>query len=545
MFDQNKKNSYEAVCSFFAWEAARSLKPRSSEEHLLLASLWDHTDRGHLCLGPKSDLLRFAPHEKQLEKLIDAAEEYLSSSYCAFPSTRADFPALPLCFWKGSLYLQRNWIDESRIIRNIRRLISAKSQNFLDLPDTRSALFETLDAQQRQALLQVWKSPFSLIFGGPGTGKSYTIVALLELFLRSHPDAQIAVTAPTGKAVHQLSLRIGRVGGGRIVKKTLHALLGMKKDGSFPSSLSPLPYDLIVADESSMIGAHLMGRFLESIREKSRLILVGDPHQLPSVDAGSVFHDFKHTPLQATYLEKAKRFETRDLSVFVSMLEKPDQVNFREFFEKSASLHFLSLDKISHPDTTVCTLLSKYLEQYSMINNAKSAFAFLARWQILATHIQGPFGVAFFNQHLLEYVSNLRKKVLYLPIITTENNYVKSLYNGTLGVCVRHVNSPEKDHYLFQEGKDLRELPAQPLGEKSGYLLAFCLSVHKSQGSEFDHVLLSLGQESASFGKKILYTAATRAKKSLQILGKEQAFSKILEQDSWRDSLIQEEVASL
>ncbi|MEL7432270.1 MAG: ATP-dependent RecD-like DNA helicase [Chlamydiota bacterium] len=210
----------------------------------------------------------------------------------------------------------------------------------------------------------------------------------------------------------------------------------------------------------------------------------------------------------------------------------------QEFFIKSRSVSFLSTDFSQVETAAFAPFLEEYLQDYQEVESLEEAFLFMSRWQILATHVEGKMGVEFFNELLLRRAIALGKQALYLPIIWTKNDYVKHLYNGMAGIWIRYKNSPEKDQIVFPGEEAPQHLLGKISPKKAPYSLGFCLSVHKSQGSEFDRVLLSLGEGSEVFGKKLLYSAATRAKKKLHILGLKSTFTKTLAEDHWRDSQI-------
>jgi exodeoxyribonuclease V alpha subunit len=334
--------------------------------------------------------------------------------------------------------------------------------------------WEELVWQQLQRL----QGQIEIITGGPGTGKT----TLAAKMIREAPaDLRIAVAAPTGKAAS----RLGSLLGDRAQVGTLHALL--------PKAFYH-PADLIVVDEASMIDASMMGRLLSAIKPKGRLVLMGDPDQLPPVESGALFAEMIDI-VGARRLTRSHRMEE-------GLLQLADQVR-----------------RGILPELTYAT---------DPLQSAIDGF------QLLCPTREG---VRRYNEVLRRHFCR-RGKPVTLPIIICRNDYENGLFNGEVGQihCRDGGRVAADDEAVFGD----RSLPVWML---PSYELAYCLSVHKSQGSEFEKVLLLVPEGSERFGREVLYTAMTRAKSSLEVFGKRADLEEMVARQSVRLSGLKSRVS--
>lgn len=360
-------------------------------------------------------------------------------------------PPIPCVVQEGRyLYLEKNYRYQQQIIEHLMRL-SAHS--------------------------------ISLLLGGPGTGKTYTAAQRVRAF--AHEGLHITLAAPTGKAVAHLECSVRRlIGEDKNVRyKTVHALLK-----------GPLFEDVILIDECSMIDVRLFAKLLSSLHAGTRLILVGDPDQLPPVEAGSIFADIAESDvLPCTRLTQCLRTQQQEIAAFAECIRTSDVAQARAF---------LTEQKIGWIDMALEEGGKRSL--YPLLwEKVKSGVC------ILSCMRQGPFGVDALNAYFHE--QSLREGMKTCPILITRTDHALELYNGDLGTLFT-------DHALFPDRKTdaLRKIPALAL---PSYEMGYCLSVHKSQGSEYDEVFVLVPRGSEVFGREMLYTAATRAKKKVTFGG--------------------------
>ncbi len=487
---------------------------------------------------------------------------------------------------QGRLYLFRYW-EYEKILRE--NLLERKEIVYQDIdlkllqnglkrlfPDDRAD--EGPNWQKIAAIVALHKN-LCLISGGPGTGKTTTVVKVIILLLEQAKGRKlsIALTAPTGKADMRLKESI------LLLKKklpypaeidplipeevsTLHRLLGARR-GSYEfhyNEKHPLPYDIVIVDEASMIDLPLMAKLFQATLPKTKLIFLGDRDQLASIDSGTVFGDIcigqgNHLSLKRSFHEIEgivqeeggkgwnKKSELADCIVFLKKNYRFDSSSGIGLISqainqgageravellKERSKKFQDIFWKSHVGSNALprTLAPIVVREYGPFLKAETpekAFQFFNQFRILCAVRRGPFGLEGMNeliQKILTKEGLIQSQGRWYhgqPIMITENDYQREFYNGDIGIIFSssQSNGDLKAHFLTSQGALRRIAPSRLPRHET----AFVMTIHKSQGSEFDKVLLLLPEKDKEIlTKELLYTGITRAKKYVEIWGKEE-----------------------
>lgn len=459
----------------------------------------------------------------------------------------------PLRLIGSSLYLDRYWRDEVAVAADLRNRAAAAPPPVDDgaLAACLDRLFPaTAEDDQRTAVEVATGRWFSVIAGGPGTGKTTTVAHLLvalheqALAAGTRPPL-VGLAAPTGKAAARLqdavrsaaagfdiseavAERMAHVGG-----STVHRLLGARPGTTrfrYHRGLR-LPHDVIVVDEASMISLTLMARLVEAVRSDARLVLVGDPEQLVSVEAGAVLADVvgpvraPGTPMSGSIcvLRTNHRF-TGALAHLAAAVQAGDDDRV--------------MDVLGDDDPCAAWLpgpepgLTERIRSWSsrLLDAARqgegpAALRVLGQHRVLCAHRHGPDGVSAWNeqveQWLMEGVPALAGEGAWYagrPVLVTANDYSQGLYNGDTGVTVADDG---RVSVMFDDSGQPRAVSPSRLADVE---TVYAMTVHKSQGSEFDQVTFIVPPATSRIlTRELLYTAVTRAKRGLTVVGSEEA----------------------
>jgi exodeoxyribonuclease V alpha subunit len=501
---------------------------------ILLAYLLSMARGGHLCLRKKGGKIFPSPPTPSLEKVLLENFEGLPESICSKDQEASS----PIYLKKNCLYLRKNYLLEKEFLFHLNRL--NKGDFSLKSRDVKGK--ESLSDEQRLAVGRGVKSPLSLISGGPGTGKSFTAIETVRTFLAglSEEDkkgVKIKLGAPTGKAASLLEKnimdQIGSLEG--IECGTLHSFL---KKGLFPKSIF---VDLFLVDEASMVDAELFVRLLTSLQSGGRVIFMGDKDQLPPVEAGGFFADLieiaPSLSIPMTLLTKSLRVEEKALhflsdAILSGSLQK---VKKQPGVEVLPSFQYKEVK-----DQVIAACQDFYnipiKEEFNPLVELKK----LEEFTILNCMRKGPLGSQNLNSLVLEsFLAKISSENrLAIPILIVANDPERGLMNGEVGLLVASFSSLKKGVYTSEDtayfrGKEEGEGVYQMSGAMlPSFELGYCLSIHKSQGSEYSSVMILAPPGSERFGKEILYTAVTRAKKQARLLVEEGTLKTILAQVS-------------
>ncbi|AHI53936.1 exodeoxyribonuclease V subunit alpha [Spiroplasma sabaudiense Ar-1343] len=448
-----------------------------------------------------------------------------------------------LVFDNHKIYSDESWSDEEEIITTIKTITSRANlkptlENFSedDLIQEIEQEIETsfkipnfqYDDFQRAALKSFLSSNILILTGGPGTGKTMVINGMVRLYQKIYGSQNFALGAPTGRAASRITETTN------FKATTIHKLLKASGDDVFEINASnPLDLDLIILDEASMLSNHLFADFLRGTSPVKKLVLVGDVEQLPSVSYGNLFEDLitanKFPTIKLTKIFRQK--ERNGIIELATAISQGQPQNLE--FENLKNIHFLFEENNQ--------INSENLIKTYQALVAKQPVGNLNYLQVICPYYKGELGInnlntiiqKKFNGNLLKGDKIFKKgemkfaindKVMYL-----KNDSTLELSNGDMGI----INLLKFENKKFTSA--LVEFNNRDIVLKnsnfSELTLSYAISVHKSQGSEYNNVILILDPSSNNYflTKKIIYTAITRAKENLYIIGSQESFWKGLE----------------
>lgn len=505
----------------------------------------------------------------------------------------------PLILHDHRLYLYRYWMYQENLARSIRDRLAVEPEPVDEalLREGLERLFPDVEpggiSWQRIAAYTAVTKRFCIISGGPGTGKTATVARILALLLEQAGTKRMrmALAAPTGKAAARLTEVIGRarttVACSDEIKQalptgasTIHRLLGTIPHSPYfrHDEKNPLPVDVVVVDEASMVDLPLMAKLVQAIPHQSRLILLGDKDQLASVEAGSVLGDACDTGRRHGY---SRRFRTdiervtgfafddgdddadetgiRDCVVELrrSYRFDPDSgisrvsaaVNDGDGATASELLVGSRFDDIRWNELPPPRQLSAFLTPHVItgfkdyLNAATPAEAIrrFNEFRILSALREGPYGVAQINS-LVEAILEGEKLIFPdkkwypgRPIMITRNDYSLRLFNGDVGLVLPDPESGGDTMVFFSEADGIiRKLHPLRLPEHE---TVYAMTVHKSQGSEFNTVLMVLPDRlSPVLTRELIYTGITRAREAVTVWGMGNVFRAAVERRIERTS---------
>jgi exodeoxyribonuclease V alpha subunit len=491
----------------------------------------------------------------------------------------------PLRFANGLLYLDRFWRQERVVAEYVDRASSAQPPN-VD-PEALTRAMERLfpasgPDRQRLAAAVAAHRWFSIVAGGPGTGKTTTVARLLAVLQElAGGHLRVALAAPTGKAAARLTEAVTDATSelaaqdqqrlGALTAKTLHRLLGSKRGTRtrfWHDRQNRLPYDVVVVDEASMVSLTMMSRLVEALRTSCRLILVGDPDQLSSVEVGAVLGDLVHRDVPVdcvgaeavssllpadvgalpdderdgamrggvVRLSEVHRF-SREIQDFAEAIRTGSVADLdRVLAEASPAIDSVDVDPgapgfVSQPLQAEVVSAGRRLVAAARAGDAEAALSALSEHRVLCAHREGPYGVARWAGQVETWLSEAidgyaRDGLWYIgrPLLVTANDYQLGLFNGDTGVVVAAAGQPRAA--FAREGRvDL--IGPSRLGDVQ---TVHAMSIHRSQGSQFDAVTVVLPPpESPLLTRELLYTAVTRAKQHVRLIATHAALARAVE----------------
>jgi exodeoxyribonuclease V alpha subunit len=542
-------------------------QPSDDARHLWLAALTSHQwGRGHACL----DLAMLHTHAAGLlgwsNEQANLLPANLAPAAHTLPWAQGDASPLVLSPDGTRLYLRRAWVAEQSIRASIQTRLATPCDVPADLQQRLDDLFPVSSNEpdmQRLACEVAAKHTITLITGGPGTGKTTTVVRLLALLVgASTRDLHIHLAAPTGKAAARLTESISNALAqmpadvqARIPTQaqTLHRLL---QAHSPHASTQQLATDVVVVDEASMVDLEMMARLLQAVPPTVRLILLGDKDQLASVEAGAVMSQLCTGSLlrhQTVTLLHSHRFHAQSgighWAKAVNHNEADNTPALKALWKAAPDwLATLPVQQSIDGDTPQADVTQL---QLASAHDAKLGVGLRYGWRnwlallephrlshahqaqpcsdaqavallkaftefcVLCAVREGPLGVMQINNHV-EHALGLGQGTWYAgrPVMVTRNDYALDLMNGDIGLCLPAPDGVLRVAFPAVEGGVRWVMPSRLESVDT----VFAMTVHKSQGSEFAHVLLVLpAQESPVLTRELVYTGLTRAKQRLTL----------------------------
>jgi exodeoxyribonuclease V alpha subunit len=430
------------------------------------------------------------------------------------------------------LYLDRYWLEEQQVCGDVLRMVSAKPKQISRDLDR---LFPKGFEEQRSAAEVALSQGLTVLTGGPGTGKTTTVARLLAL-LAEGSRLRIALAAPTGKAAARLQEAVqleverlepaDREALAGLHATTLHRLLGSRPDTSARfrhNRGNRLPHDVIVVDEASMASLTMVARLLEAVRPDARLILVGDPDQLPSVEAGAVLADLVdglgETKIAA--LKTSHRFG-ESIGELASAIRSGGADSVIEVLRTGGEhIEWIETDQPAQHLRKVLLPHALRLREAAILGNAEEALRTLADHRLLCAHRRGPFGVRYWNRQMEQWLVEETGEPIWStwyvgrPVLVTANDYGLQLYNGDTGVTV--VRDGALRAVIAGSGR--QDFATSRLSDVD---TMHAMTIHKSQGSQAEEVTVLLPpDDSRLLSRELLYTGVTRAKSRVRLIGPE------------------------
>jgi exodeoxyribonuclease V alpha subunit len=481
----------------------------------------------------------------------------LEQSPLVAPPDADDDDPRPLVLAGHRLYLDRLWRDEQFVAGELLRRAMLDADDWaLGRTDVLDDHFGPLDDGdtnlQRHAATTMLTRSLTLLAGGPGTGKTGTIARMLAVLLQpGGTSRRVALAAPTGKAAARMGDAVFQELAGVGVDSaliadvrptTLHRLLGL---GGRRRSTRPIDADIVIIDEFSMVSLPLMAELLRALPDTTRLVLVGDPDQLASVEAGTVLADIVGARALAATDGRAVEHAPGPLADSIVVLRRPyrfdagsdikalaDAIRTGDLHEVARLLSVgRSVRHIDHDDPLasssgeglrpVLVAAGETTFRRAAAGDAGAALGSISDVRLLCGHRRGRHGVDLWNERIEHWLeadvpafSAVERWYVGRPLLVTRNDAVTRLNNGDLGVVV--ADGSDRRVALERSGDIVLLRPVQLPDTETVH----AMTIHKSQGSEFGQVIVIVPPDGSRLAsRELLYTAVTRARNELVVVG--------------------------
>ncbi len=517
--------------------------------------------------------------KNQFQELVGRVSAALEAGHSCLPLTDSEIRFLagnllvsdggrtPLVLHNGRLYLHRYYRYETRLAAQIRAMAAITFA-----PGNEEALFDPYFAGggsaatdwQKEAVKIALKRALAIICGGPGTGKTTTVVKILAILMQAMESErlpEIALAAPTGKAAMRLSESVGNSmkklelpknieNALPVTVHTLHRLLGVRRNSpQFRHNReNPMAWDVVVVDEASMVDLAMMSKLVDALKPGARLLLLGDKDQLASVESGTVLGDFiVSLPDNTVELQTTYRFDD-NIKQLAKAINAADSDTAWELLVAPAKTNITLLGADPIPSIT-----ERYARFMTAVYRPGSPdlheiFQLFNSFRVLCGVHYGNRGVDGINRRLELSLAGrgfpCRSGTWYpgRPVLITRNDYGLDLYNGDIGICLPDREKGDLKVWFERADGHLRSYSSHRLPQCE---TVFAMTIHKSQGSEFDEVVVVLPEEdNRILSRELIYTAVTRARKSVRLVAEKQilrlALSRSIERFSGLADLLAE-----
>lgn len=475
-------------------------------------------------------------------------------------TTGADGPGRrPMRLVDGLLYLERHWREQEVVRAQLLRRASqtppavdaARVTEGAAILSSRDRLGEGEPNLQAEAAATVASSWVTVLAGGPGTGKTTTVARALALVAQElgRPPT-VALAAPSGRAAARLQEAVRTAVAGMDVDddlraalssvqaSTVHRLLGYRQRSVARTANDPLPQEVVVVDEVSMVSLSMMARLLPAVRDDARLVLVGDPEQLAPVDAGAVLADITAavedadvSPVPLVRLRHTWRFGG-EIGQLAELVRHGDADQALELLRGGQDVQLVPIDDDGTPGDLGGTMVSAQeagvaADAAARAGDVTAALEALGRHRVLCAHRSGPYGATTWARQVERWVGAAlphegRRGEWYVgrPLLVTQNDPDLGISNGDAGIIVA---TPQGPRAAFERGDTpLLLAPAQLVDVETMH----AMTIHKAQGSQFEEVTVVLPMvPSPLLTRELLYTAVTRATRRVRVVAHPDAFT--------------------
>jgi exodeoxyribonuclease V alpha subunit len=524
-----KHDVFSDLDYFFARSTALAFNEKNPLVIVSCALVSKSLSEGHICLDPASMAGNQKPVSDPPPLVLKYPDIETWTQALKESSMVSEGIHTPLVLDSaGKLYLARYFDFQNRLADNISQRVSLSEdtmdENLMDdiLKDFFPSGANHHLLPQKNAVKKALYNKFTLISGGPGTGKTF-IIGIIKTVLsllskkKGQPIQRILCVAPTGKAASKLE-----------EGSTIHSALKplVHGPGFYFNSKNPLNADVLIVDEASMIDLPLFVRLLEAVPLETNIIMTGDKHQLTSIQAGAVFSDLcAVNELYTHTFTLDYNFRSRGKTGIEKLSKAINERNIKNFESLLLSHDYQDLVFEDYHDakSVIPTLQNHITKEYGPFGNAKNeeeALSKLDDFRVLCAHNKGDFGTLQIN-HLCEKIlrslnySGIENRPFIKAVMVNSNDYKKGLFNGDTGVAVEKNGKTT----AFFKGLD-NKLKQYRYSDLPSHETAFAITIHKSQGSEFDSVLMVIPDRfSPVVTRQLLYTGVTRAKKKVILIG--------------------------
>jgi exodeoxyribonuclease V alpha subunit len=504
------------------------------------------------------------------------AEEWVEAvAGCELVATDDDGDDLfhPMRLVGTALYLNRYWREERDVAADVLTR-AASAPGDLDTTVLAAGLDRLCrdDRAQRQAADVAMRRHFTVVAGGPGTGKTTTVACIAALAMEqaaatARPAPLIALAAPTGKAaarleeqLHHQAAHLGvaddvRVALTRLQASTLHRLLGWRPGTHSRfrhDRFSRLPHDIVIVDEASMVSLTLMSRLLEAVRPDARLVLVGDPDQLASIEAGAVLGDLVRARRGVhdgvVVLEHVYRFGEAIGAVATAVRAGDDDAVIQALSDSPAEVTWIPGDAPGiepglEPVRAEALRTGRVVIEAARAGDGAAALEALGGFRLLCGHRRGPYGVSTWMPRVeawlapdIDAAGGGLRDYAGRPLLITANDYDLDLFNGDTGVVISDGFGGLTAAFE-RRGQVVTVRPSR----LSSVETVYAMTVHKSQGSQFRTAAVVVPPSTSRIlTRELLYTAVTRARDRLIVVGTEDAIRAAVRRPAARASGLRE-----